>query len=99
MRFFQSLLRGIIVIIFTATVVRGDSTAPTLPSPDQIREHYQEAATLWPTIPRTVQLAFVAAEDRFFFERPAQNSTITRQIGRWYLQPRAGNLQEWRFHL
>jgi len=93
MRFIPRLLPSIFFIIVAATVVRADNTAPEFPSPDQIREHYQEAATIWPTIPRTALLAFVAAEDRYFFERPPQNSTITQQIGRWYPQPGAGKLQ------
>ncbi|WP_025050864.1 transglycosylase domain-containing protein [Sulfitobacter noctilucae] len=71
----------------------GQNTEPQLPSTDQIRQRYQELARSWPTIPSVALLAFVAAEDRFFFERPPQNSTVTRQIGRWYLYPRAGKLQ------
>ncbi|MGR3565560.1 MAG: transglycosylase domain-containing protein [Heliomarina sp.] len=89
----QKLLFSIFVIIVAAVVARGDTTVPELPSPDQVRKHYQELATNWPTIPRAAQLAFAAAEDRYFFKRPLQNSTITQQIGRWYLQPRGGKLQ------
>ncbi|MFV1599937.1 MULTISPECIES: transglycosylase domain-containing protein [unclassified Phaeobacter] len=93
MRLFPHLLPSIFAIVVAATIARGDNTGSELPRPDQIREHYQESAANWSTIPRTAQLAFVAAEDRYFFERPPQNSTITQQIGRWYLQPRAGKLQ------
>lgn len=86
-----SLLRALIVLSAPAFAVADEP--PALPTPGQIRSHYQEAEARWPTIPRTVLLAFVAAEDRKFFERPAQNSAITRQIGRWYLQPRSSQLR------
>ena len=89
----QHLFLSIFVIIVSAVVARGDTTVPELPSPDQLPEHYQKLATNWPKIPRTAQLAFVAAEDRYFYKRPLQISTITQQIGRWYLQPRVGKFQ------
>ncbi|WP_439526959.1 transglycosylase domain-containing protein [Roseovarius mucosus] len=93
MRAFLHLLPGIFMIIVAASAARGENPASELPSPDHIREHYQEAATNWPTIPRTALMAFVAAEDRRFFEKPPQNSTITQQIGSWYLLPGTGKLQ------
>ncbi|AUQ62975.1 transglycosylase domain-containing protein [Phaeobacter inhibens] len=93
MRALLHLLPSIFMIIVAASAARGDNTAPELPSPDHIRDHYQESATNWPTIPRTALMAFVAAEDRRFFEKPPQISTITQQIGRWYPQPGKGKLQ------
>ena len=87
MRLLPKFFPCLIVVLATATTA--ENTAPELLSPDQIVEHYQESAVSWPVAPRIAVLAFVAAEDRRFFERPAKNSTITRQIGRWYLQPGA----------
>jgi len=60
---------------------------------DQIKGFYLEAAEQWNEIPQIVLLAFVAGEDRYFFDRPVQNSTITRQVGFWYLQPNPTRLE------
>jgi penicillin-binding protein 1A len=82
------------VTLLSVTCSQADETPPQLPTPEQIRSYYRENAPQWPTIPRPVLLAFVAAEDRYFFDKPPQNSTITRQIGNWHLLPRAGRMQK-----
>ncbi|MEP6068635.1 MAG: transglycosylase domain-containing protein [Paracoccaceae bacterium] len=93
MRVLSKLLPIFLAIITATSSARGDNAETEIPSPDHIRKYYQEAAAGWPEIPRSSLVALVAAEDRYFFEKPPQNSTITRQVGRWYLQPRAGKLQ------
>lgn len=82
-----------ILLVFTGPL-RADEENVELPTSEQIRAHYQENEQHWQMAPQTVLHAFVAAEDRYFFEKPAQNSTITRQIGNWHLLPRAGKLQK-----
>lgn len=93
MRALLHILPAVILITVAAPAAKGDDTEPELPSRDQIREFYQESTVDWPTIPRIALLAIVAAEDRLFFERPPQFSTITRQIGSWYVLPGTGKLQ------
>ena len=87
MRLFPQLLLALFIVVTSTTVATGQNTSTELPSPGQIGEHYQVSSASWPTIPHIALLAFVAAEDRQFFERPPQLSTITRQIGQWYPQP------------
>lgn len=87
MRLFPQLLLAFLIVFTSTTVATGENTGPELPSPDQISEYYQVSAASWPTIPHIALLALVAAEDRQFFDRPLQHSTITRQIGQWYPQP------------
>ena len=84
MKAIRNLLTVVLSIIFAASVAKGDDAAAEFPSPDQIRSHYQNVAADWPTIPSAALFALVAAEDRNFFQRPPQNSTISLQIGRWY---------------
>ena len=80
-------------LVFTGPL-QADEGSVELPTSEQVRAHYQENEPHWQMAPQAVLHAFVAAEDRYFFEKPAQNSTITRQIGNWYLLPRAGKLQK-----
>ncbi len=87
MRLFPQLLLALFLVVTATTVATGENTGPELPSPDQVSEHYQVSAAGWPTITHIAMLALVAAEDRQFFDRPPQHSTITRQIGQWYPQP------------
>lgn len=81
------MLLAIFIVVNSTTVATGQNTDPELPRPDQISEYYQASAASWPAIPHIALLAIVAAEDRRFFERPLQHSTITKQIGQWYPQP------------
>ena len=81
------------LLVFTGPL-RADEGSVDLPTSEQIRTYYQENEPHWQMVPQAVLHAFVAAEDRYFFEKPAQNSTITRQIGNWQLLPRAGKLQK-----
>lgn len=81
------------LLVFTGPL-RADEGNVGLPTSEQIRAHYQENEPQWQMAPQTILHAFVAAEDRHFFEKPAQNSTITRQIGNWHLLPGAGRLQK-----
>ena len=90
----RNIFVAAIMTITSVTCSYGDEAPSELPTPEQIRSYYQENAPQWPTIPRPVLLAFVAAEDRYFFDKPPQNSTITRQIGNWHLLPRAGRMQK-----
>jgi len=84
----------ILTLLVCAAPLQADEGNAELPSSEQIRAHYQENEPQWSAVPRAVLLAFVAAEDRDFFDKPAQNSTITRQIGNWHLLPGAGRLQK-----
>ena len=58
-----------------------------LPSSEQIRAYYDAQSQDWPVVPRHVSRAFVAAEDRFFFERFPTRSILTRQLARRYVEP------------
>lgn len=87
----NTLLMLIALLAFTMPT-QADETGGKLPNADQIRVYYQKNAPSWPKIPRFVLLAFVAAEDRKFFEKPPQNSSLTSQIGNWFLPPGSGRL-------
>lgn len=67
---------------------------PKLPSTDQVRQYYQNASANWHATPLMVLQAFAGAEDRYFYERPVGRSTITIQLGSWFLRPGAGRLQQ-----
>ncbi|NSY38934.1 transglycosylase domain-containing protein [Leisingera sp. ANG59] len=94
MRLFTYLISTVFIALSLATSAKSDTSEPTLPSVEQIRKYYQENARQWPRIPDPILQAFVAAEDRNFFEKQPQFSTITRQIGNWHLPPRSGKLQK-----
>lgn len=85
---------SIIVTVISANCVTAQDLEPKRPSPDQIRQLYREGSANWPAIPNVALQAFVAAEDRNFFERPVRRSVITLQMARWYLPPGPVKLQE-----
>jgi membrane carboxypeptidase/penicillin-binding protein len=89
----KNTLLMLIALLALTKPVPADETGAKLPDPDQIRAYYQQNAPSWPKIPRSVLLAFVAAEDQNFFEKPPQNSSLTSQIGNWFLLPGSGRLQ------
>lgn len=93
MRLASKAVTAIVLFVFSMGSVTAQDTEPKLPNPDQIRQLYRETSTNWHTAPVVAMQAFVAAEDRFFYERPVGRSTITQQIGSWYLPPGAGRLQ------
>jgi len=84
---------SVFITIAVVSNASGDNTNPALPDPEQIRKDYLDVAANSPAIPDFVMVAFVAAEDRAFFDKPLLNSTITRQITQWYPQPQAEQLQ------
>lgn len=94
MRLLTKLVAAIILISSPIGSVTAQNTEARLPSPDQIRQFYREASANWHTIPDVALQAFVGAEDRRFYERPVGKSTITGQIGKWYLLPGAGVQQQ-----
>ncbi|MWD27725.1 hypothetical protein E0K89_009590 [Aquicoccus sp. SCR17] len=56
------------------------AVAPQAPGPAEYRAEYDRRAPGWPALPDPLRLAFAAAEDRQFFDRPAARSTITRRV-------------------
>ena len=90
----KNTLLMLIALLACTKPTQADETGAKLPDPDQIRAYYQQNAPSWPESPRSVLLAFVAAEDRKFFEKPPQNSSLTSQIGNWFLPPGSGRLQK-----
>ncbi|MEL7167273.1 MAG: transglycosylase domain-containing protein [Pseudomonadota bacterium] len=93
MRLASKAITAIVFFVVSMGSVTAQDTEPKLPSPEQIRQLYREASANWHTTPPVATQAFVAAEDRFFYERSVGRSTITQQVGSWYLLPGAGRLQ------
>ncbi|MCW3780579.1 biosynthetic peptidoglycan transglycosylase [Defluviimonas salinarum] len=52
---------------------------------EEVRSDFEEHAKTWVSIPEVALNAIVAAEDPEFFSKPAQNSTITIQLGKRYI--------------
>jgi len=82
------------LLLFTTTL-QANEAANQLPNSEQIREYYQKHAVAWGMAPAKVLNAFVAAEDRYYYEKPSEISTITRQVGRWFLPPRSSRFQRY----
>lgn len=73
--------------IFTvSTAALADETFPFL-EPDAIRSAYELNATDWSSAPAMIVNAFVAAEDRTFFQRSPSRSTIPLFVAGWYPEP------------
>ncbi len=51
---------------------------------DAIRSAYESARAGWTYAPDLVEKAFVAAEDKNFFDRPTSRSTLTASLAFWY---------------
>ncbi len=52
--------------------------------PEAIRAAYEDVSQSWQPAPPLLAKAFVAAEDKIFFERSASLSSLTRSVGFWY---------------
>lgn len=92
----HSLFKALLCISFCLLCVEPAPAADPiaeLPSADQIRDYYEKSNAQWAEVPQMVLLAFVAAQDRNFFENIAPKSTITQQIGRWYSREGADKFQ------
>jgi penicillin-binding protein 1A len=94
MRLLSKTVTAIFLTIISTSSVTAQDSEQKLPSLDQIRQLYRESSANWDTIPVVALQAFVGAEDRRFYERPVGISTITQQIGKWYLLPGAGRLHQ-----
>lgn len=66
--------------------LRAESAFPFLEK-DAVRSAYELARLGWQPITDTVLQAFLVAEDKNFFGRPATRSTITATITHWYPEP------------
>ncbi|WP_180995988.1 biosynthetic peptidoglycan transglycosylase [Tabrizicola aquatica] len=60
-----------------------DNLADAL-TPEAVHMAYDAATAGRPTQPRLLGTAFVAAEDRFFFDEVPARSTLTATIAQWY---------------
>ncbi|MEJ5220139.1 transglycosylase domain-containing protein [Cognatishimia sp. D5M38] len=65
-----------------------------LTSKDQIRQLYEEATANQNTLPALVLQAFIAGEDRNFYQRPISRSVITQHVSIRHLPPSSGRLQQ-----
>ena len=73
--------------VFTgSTTALADEAFPFL-KPDAIRSAYEMEAAGWSTAPVMIVNAFVAAEDRTFFQTSPSRSTIPLFVAGWYPQP------------
>lgn len=80
-------------LMLAAGPLQADGPAE-LPRPDQIHRLYLKEARGWAALPDRVLQAFVAAEDRAFFDRPLARSVLTVQVAGWFapqVQPHAEN--------
>lgn len=92
MRLFRKLAVAALVAVLTSASALAQAHEPRIPSFEDVRQQYLDASSDWSTIPELVMQAFVAAEDRHYFEGPVQRSTITQQITLWALPPQTGRL-------
>jgi Transglycosylase len=75
-----------VVVFAGSTAALADETFPFL-EPDAIRSAYELDATDWSSAPAMILNAFVAAEDRTFFQRSPSRSIIPRFVTGWYPEP------------
>ncbi|WP_176847341.1 transglycosylase domain-containing protein [Roseicitreum antarcticum] len=68
------------------TAALADKTFPFLEH-DAIRFAYETEAASWSTAPVMIVNAFVAAEDRTFFQSSSSRSTIPLFVAGWYPEP------------
>lgn len=59
---------------------------------ETVRSHYEAGSETWVPIPAMALNAVVAAEDPNFFSNPAQNSTISVQLGKRYITTAMGSV-------
>jgi membrane peptidoglycan carboxypeptidase len=62
---------------------------------DQVRADYARASADWAPLPRLVQEAFIAAEDRSFRQLFPKPSTLTATITAWYPEPSQDREARW----
>ena len=81
----------VMIQLACASVVWSEERAE-FPKPEEVRATYEAQMADVEVIPKTVQDAFVAAEDRNFFGPDSGTSNITRQLTQRFISPGRGVL-------
>lgn len=82
-RLLIAAILGVPLMIHAASAAAQDDTAHL--NPAWLRAEYERTVLGQPDLPAIIRDAFLAAEDRNFFDRPALRSTITRDIAKRYV--------------
>jgi len=83
---FLKYLLAIIAVSY-ASLVHAEGEGSTAPNPAQIRTYYDQISAEWDPVPVGVLNAFVAAEDRGFYDTAPQFSPLTQQLSSWFALP------------
>lgn len=87
MRFFLLLLMSLCLGPILPDVAKADPLFSSPPEPGEIRQLFDHLSSDWTKTPDTVRLTVRTAQDQNFFHRPAGETSIAIQIGKWLHTP------------